>query len=253
MTFLNWNLIILMALTLIVMPLVTAELLRVIGNYTKNKLVNSFGINSQIGFGGLGVITHELAHLITAKIFFHKITHFSLLEPRQYKYTGNLGYVEHCWNRNNIYEDLGNFFIGIAPCYVCSEVLWLIHGFLFSDQSLSYSNNYTVSSAIQTAFNNIAHPFGPVGWKLLLYVILVVMIASTGYGLSNEDMNGTWQGLIYWLLFTIIMYVFIILTGSTSLFANLFWKLVVLLLTFLGRGLIYLAFSFIIISVIDCF
>ena len=136
MNYINGNLITLMMSALIILPLLTAEILRTLGNHVKSRLVTNFGMNSQVAIGGLGVIIHELSHLITACFFLHHIGHFSLLEPKSYQYTGNLGYVEHYWNRSNLYESLGNFFVGLAPCFVCSECLWIVHGFLFNNQPL---------------------------------------------------------------------------------------------------------------------
>lgn len=253
MNLINFNLISLMLSALIVLPIIIAETLRLLGNHTKQKLVEHFGVSSQVILGGLGVIIHELAHLITSVIFLHQIGRFKLLEPRNYQLTGTLGYVNHYWNRHNFYESLGNFFIGLAPCYFCSEVLWLIHGYLFNNQSINYSFSNNLNGAIQAAYANVAHPFGPVSWKLLIYIILIVTVASTGYGLSNADLKNSWSGLGDWIILVVIFYLLIILLGDSVSFTQLLWQLTVLWLTFLGRGLIYLVTSLIVIDIIGIF
>ncbi|XIF20154.1 MAG: hypothetical protein AJITA_00879 [Acetilactobacillus jinshanensis] len=43
------------------------------------------------------------------------------------------------------------------------------------------------------------HPFGQISWQLIVYLILIVMVASTGYGLSSADMHGVFSGLPYWI------------------------------------------------------
>ena len=238
---------------LIILPMIIAELLRLIGNHTKLKLVEHFGANSQVILGGLGVIIHELAHLVISILFLHQIGQFKLLELHNYKTTGTLGYVNHYWNRHNFYESLGNFFIGLAPCYLCSEVIWLVHGYLFGNRLMNYMTGHNLGTAIQTAYKNVIHPFGPISWSLLVYIIIIVMIASTGYGLSNADLRNSWSGLPNWLILIIIFYVLIILLGNATLFIPLLWQLIVIELTFLGRGLIYLFTSLIIIDIVGIF
>lgn len=248
MNYINGHLIIFMLLALVIMPLVTAEILRLLGNYTKQRLVDNFGNNSQIVIGGLGVIIHELAHLITACIFLHCIGKFSLLEPRAYQYTGNLGYVNHYWHAGNLYESLGNFFTGLAPCFVCSEVLWMIHGFLFSTPTYNYSGAYNLSGAFKLALTNVMYPFGNFSWQLIIYLILIVMISSTGYGLSSDDMRNVYSGLPYWIGLLIIIYILVAFLGLSSGLITLLWKATVMWLTFLGLGLIYIVTSLIVID-----
>lgn len=250
MSLLNWNLIFLMVFTLIVLPLVTAEGLRYFGNYAKQKLVNNFGDKSQVMFGGLGVIVHELAHLVTALIFRHHIDDFKLLEPRQYQYTGQLGSVEHSWNKNNWYESLGNFFIGLAPVFLCSIVLWLVHGYLFGNQPLQFGLACNMTNAFHVAGENISHPFGSIGLGLVVYLVLIVMIASTGYGLSKADMHNVMSGLPYWIGLLAVLYLLVTVTGMSSVITPYLYKLVVLLLTFLGRGLVYIAISLVLIVLV---
>ena len=60
-------------LVIIGLPGLFAWLLTIINRQTKVNLVNHYGINSQVYCGFLGIIIHELSHLILALIFRHGI------------------------------------------------------------------------------------------------------------------------------------------------------------------------------------
>ena len=75
-----------------------------------------------------------------------------------------------------------------------------------------------------------------------------MIIASTGYGLSDADMHVVYSGLPYWLGFLVVIYLLIAFTDASAIFTALLWKVIILWLTFLGRGLIYLVTSLIIID-----
>jgi len=59
---------------------------------------------------------HELSHAFACILFAHKIITFNLSE--------NPG-VAHEWNGDNIYQNLGVFFISLAPVILSSAVLYV--------------------------------------------------------------------------------------------------------------------------------
>lgn len=247
----NFNLILLFLFSLIGLPCITVGILSSVGNYTKDKLVQNFGIKKQISIGGIGVIVHEFAHYVTAKLFMHHINKAKFLCLHGPDKVNNLGYVTHSWNTHNPYAVLGNFFIGFAPCYVCSIVLWLSHKFLLGDPIIRF--NIPVNSmqqAIQVADSNINDPFGTPSWQLLVYLILVVMIASTGYGLSKNDLMDSKKGLPVWLGLVLFFYCVDDFMGQSSSISTLLWKFVIYDLVFLMRGLMYLGIALVIIVTI---
>lgn len=69
----------LMGLLMLLVPALFVLALRQLSHEANQKLVNTFGFNSQIIVGGLGIIVHELSHLIMAIIFGHHINAVSLL------------------------------------------------------------------------------------------------------------------------------------------------------------------------------
>ncbi|MDE7161509.1 MAG: hypothetical protein K2N65_01975, partial [Anaeroplasmataceae bacterium] len=63
--------------------------------------------------GLIGTPIHELSHAFFCLVFFHKITEIKLFQIDEE--TGILGYVNHSYSRRNIYQQIGNYFIGVAP------------------------------------------------------------------------------------------------------------------------------------------
>lgn len=96
----------------LIVSLVTA-LISLINARTEAILLS--GTNSVIRFlfSFIGTPLHELSHAFMCLVFGHKITDMRLLilDPN----SNVAGYVSHTYNKNNFYQNLGNFFIGIAP------------------------------------------------------------------------------------------------------------------------------------------
>jgi hypothetical protein len=84
--------------------------------FCKNKiediLINDIGKVPYYAFAVIGTPVHELSHLLAALVFRHKIKRFSLFSPDA---SGRLGYVEHAYDPQSLYQRVGCFFVGIAP------------------------------------------------------------------------------------------------------------------------------------------
>ena len=70
--------------------------------------------------GFIGTPIHELAHAAMCLVFFHKIEEMKLFQIGD---DGTLGYVNHSYNPRNLYQRVGNYFIGIAPIILGGVVL----------------------------------------------------------------------------------------------------------------------------------
>ncbi len=102
--------------------------------YTVERLAARFiakrlGWNGVLLTGWLGVPLHELSHWIVARMFGHRIVGWKLFEPDPA--TGTLGYVRHAYERRNLWQLSGNFFVGIAPLGAGGLALaWLLMSML---------------------------------------------------------------------------------------------------------------------------
>ncbi len=74
--------------------------------------------------GVIGTPIHELGHALFCILFGHNINGIKLFEPDNKN--GVLGYVNHTYNKNNIYHQIGNFFIGFGPIMLGVGVITLL-------------------------------------------------------------------------------------------------------------------------------
>jgi hypothetical protein len=170
------------------------------------------------GFGWLGTSIHELGHALFALIFFHKINEVKLFNPSGKG--GALGYVTHSYNKRNIYQNIGNIFIGIGPVLMGALMLFLIVYLLFGISLNSYTG---FSNTLQsfTSFNGfiefskdaymsilnflkiVAFSEQSNWWKITLLVYCLYAIGSS-ITLSPSDIKGAWQGFAFFLLLLIV-------------------------------------------------
>lgn len=98
----------------------------------ETRLMERFGWKSVLWTGWIGTPIHELSHAAMCLLFRHKIKKLVLFEPDPY--TGRLGYVMyHPTKKNSLYQNIGFFFIGIAPLIGGSLVLTLLVTILYPD------------------------------------------------------------------------------------------------------------------------
>jgi hypothetical protein len=103
---------------------------RRLGRFISHRL----GWRGMLLTGWLGVPIHEFSHLLLAKIFRHRIIGWKLFQPDPV--TGTLGYVRHSYNRENAWQIVGCFFVGIAPLFVGGALLALLLKWIFPDVTL---------------------------------------------------------------------------------------------------------------------
>ncbi len=120
---------------------------------------------------------HELSHAVMALLFGHKIQHIQFF---QLGHDGRLGYVDHSWNRNSIYQSVGLFFIAIAPILaaICGVMLlakWLQIA-LYSP-SLIHALQVSSQASWQTMLTSSWYHYQAV----LQYIIELVMASQRGW------------------------------------------------------------------------
>ena len=94
---------------------------------TKRLLLKCCGSGAycvEVVTGVIGTPIHELSHAFFCLLFGHRITGIRLWSPKAED--GDLGYVSHSYREGNLWQQIGNFFIGIAPILGGSAVLFLL-------------------------------------------------------------------------------------------------------------------------------
>ena len=161
--------------------------------------------------GVVGTPIHELSHALMCLIFGHKITEIKLYDPDNE--TGTLGYVNHSFRPKNLYHQIGNFFIGIAPIVCGSGVLLLLMFLLIPEvcagvmaelQTVSLLTNnladpYTYVEYLELFWNVLTELFdfanmADVRWWIFLVLALLI---SSHMELSLADIRGSLVGLLY--------------------------------------------------------
>lgn len=254
----QWILLVLLAFALV--PYVTAWITSKLGHFSKEMLVNNLGPNSQLLVGGLGVIIHELGHALFALLFRHHVDRVQLLNIH-YANTGTLGSVEHSWNQRSIYQRLGNFFIGIAPYYMCSIVLLLLQKiFLKSNIDFSFFANADkidlnlLNVGFMSVINNLLSMYSNASWMLvILSVIIFTLVASTGYDLSTEDFHTVNQGVIPWVVVLIMLTIICLIFQQQAFLTIAVGIMLIFSIAFMVQAIIYICLAIAVIQILSFF
>ncbi len=178
--------------------------------------------------GIVGTPIHELSHALMCVIFGHKIQEIKLYQPDSND--GTLGYVNHSFNPKNLYHQIGNFFIGVAPIICGSGVLLLLMRLLVPNifnevqlelQAIKHLESFEIikfSSLflnIITSIFSIANMDNIVWW---IFIILSLMISSH-MELSVADIKGGVKGFLYIAGILLIVDIIIALFSISALTA----------------------------------
>ena len=157
--------------------------------------------------GIIGTPIHELSHAFACIIFGHKIRKIKLFAPDPT--SGSLGYVKHSYNKKNLYHQIGNFFIGVAPLLFGTSLIVLLMYLLVPSVFLSVTRvalNLSVGATFP--IGEFIGFFGSAIMSIILslrstegwiFMILAVLIASH-MELSGSDIKSGLLGLLFILL-----------------------------------------------------
>ena len=198
--------------------------------------------------GIIGTPIHELSHALMCLLFGHRIEEIKLYDPDAED--GTLGYVNHSYNERNLYHQIGNFFIGIAPVLCGSGVLLLLMFFMTPDihanviGEFELASGFSVSIFLESWLNIIKYVFdfdnmsSGIWW---LFIVLAISISSH-MELSGADIKGSIKGFsflaVLLLLVDVILYFVSIDALETVTSAMMSFSLS--LATFLALSLIFL-------------
>jgi hypothetical protein len=134
--------------------------------------------------GFIGTPIHELAHAAMCLVFFHKIEEMKLFQIGD---DGTLGYVNHSYNPRNLYQRVGNYFIGIAPIILGGVVLLFGMKYLMPTMFLDFEEY--VEDFVKLQKDGF-------GFEWFAYALVVLK------GMFVALINGIGHG--YWYIFFIL-------------------------------------------------
>lgn len=193
-------------------------------------LLGSAGHKIILATGFIGTPIHELSHALMCLIFGHKIVEIKLFQL--HSNDGTLGYVNHSYNPKNIYHQIGNFFIGIAPivfgCAFLLLFMWIFIPETFASvfaqiatfrgslaDSSSLSQIFGLFGGILSAIFNGANLGNYLWW---IYIVLALMISSH-MELSGADIKGSVVGLLVICGIYLVVDIIVGLISQTALSA----------------------------------
>lgn len=208
-----------------------AFIMHLIAGQNQKLGIHVFGIKVYLyGFAWLGTAIHELGHALFALIFGHRIVSISLFSPNMKN--GNLGYVDHSYNPESTYQNIGNFFIGIGPILLGSACIYgisvLLYGtgiidfnYKFGYESISSLDSfklglYAIYENSQSYFLSVFSGDTSAVWKTIILIYVLFSIGSS-VRLSASDISHSAHGLIF---FVILLFIF----NLASLWAGDFTK-----------------------------
>ncbi len=188
-------------------------LLYIFASRTRSLFCKSFGVKGELYVTGfIGVPIHEMGHLIFCFIFRHKVDSFKLLDLNATN--GVLGYVNHGYQKNSLYQNIGNFFIGVGPIIFGTVVLYALINFMLPSlrdnifSSIMGSIYESISSrTLQTFAVDDAGSIVNILFDEIerLKILFLAMITTTKLILSSfADTNYT-TNVLFWLFIYLSM------------------------------------------------
>ncbi len=188
-------------------------LLYILASRTRLLFYKSFGVKGELyATGFIGVPIHEMGHLIFCLIFRHKVESFKLLDLNATN--GVLGYVNHGYQKNSLYQNIGNFFIGVGPIIFGTVVLYALINFMLPSlrdniftsimgsiyESISSRTLQTfavddASSIVHILFDEIER----------LKILFFAMITTTKLILSSFTNSYYTTNILFWLFIYLSM------------------------------------------------
>jgi hypothetical protein len=202
------------------MLILAGFLLGVFRNYSLMNFQRSIGNKAVMITGFIGVPVHELSHAIAVLLFGHRITAIKLFQKPGAG--GVMGYVEHSYNQNSIYQQVGNFFIGIAPIFggiACMIALMHVTipqtydnfiNILMKNIHVEVIDSSTITGILHSYFGLVKNIFSAENFQNpYFYVFLFISICiSSHISLSMADIKGASMGLTAIFFILLILNIF---------------------------------------------
>ena len=176
-------------------------------SYTTRRLfAKTLGSKAELYITGwIGTPIHEISHALFCILFRHRIDDIKLFNTK----SDTIGYVLHSYDSRSWYQQLGNFFIGIAPIIVGSFIVYLLFIVLqpINEFFNVFNSIYYISKNI---INNIIAHSSLKQLSFWIFLYLSISIASH-MELSPADISHAWKGVIVLFACILITNTFLIL------------------------------------------
>lgn len=200
----------------------------------ERRLVDLIGVRGYIvALAWVGTPVHELGHALMAKLFGHRIESIKLFSPDVKK--GQLGYVQHSYNQDNLFHVVGNFFIALGPILLGAGVLfllaWLLLGrgvFHFPDAAVPDLAGFSeipgilllwlgrVGEALAATVRGLSFD----RWQTWVFLYLLVAVGSH-VNLSPADLQTAKGG--FHVLLTVLFFANIVMLLFADVPLQVFW------------------------------
>lgn len=208
--------------------------------------------------GAVGTPVHELSHAAMCVVFRHRIDEIKLYQP--HSTDGTLGYVNHSFNPRNLYHQIGNFFIGIAPILCGSGVLFLLMLIMAPNAYDLVSANFDMIPSMSTSLAEIDTYLGffEIMWGMVVSVfhytnmdsiwwwifIILALMVSSHMELSGADIKGSLSGLgfLAGLIFVVDLIVGLISTSALRAVTDAMTSFSLYIIGFLSISVVFCGF-----------
>lgn len=177
----------------------------------------------------IGVPIHEIGHALMCLIFRHRINSIKLLDINPQNST--LGYVNHSYNKHNLYQISGNFFISLGPIFSGTAAI-LFFMYMLEPNTFQALQKYVLSAPVDS--NNIVDFIKWSGHSMMIvytgilnsensrslsfWIFLLLTICTSSHiALSKEDIKNATSGLIVTLLVVVLFNIGAALYGIETL------------------------------------
>jgi hypothetical protein len=153
--------------------------------------------------GFIGIVIHELSHLILALFFRHDIESVSLFNLNRDDLSG---FVVSSYNRQSFYQKLGLYFVGVGPTILGFWIIYLILKYIHPNETaqlIQYSSLNVGSSDILEALSNNFTIMMSIDYQInIMNLIAYMMILSIALyaSLSLKDIIAAIKGIPYVLM-----------------------------------------------------
>ncbi|MBU3135242.1 DUF3267 domain-containing protein [Clostridium gasigenes] len=227
-----------------------------------------FGRKAVIVTGIIGTTIHEFSHYIMCKLFGHKVNSVKWFSISANE-SSELGYVSHSYNKKNIYQRVGNFFIGVAPIVVGTVILvacfYILMPENFNDiysrinikEYVLDSNDFNIKGFFYVLFSNLTIIVKKIfvaknliNIRFWIYLFIAVSI-STHMSLSKADLKNSIDGIFAIVILSVIGSIIAITLNFNidSIIHNLL-ILNCIVISFISIGVLFSVVALIIIKII---